>query len=615
MSQQCSVTFQPRSQRVYVLPGTKILEAIARTGRTIDTPCGGKGTCGKCRVQVLDGPAEPTDADRRIFSAQQLAEGWRLACQTAVTADLTVHVPAASYFADQHQILTAAGQPAEELCPSVRKVYVQLDEPSLADNAADLLRLEQATGAVRAEIGLLRDLPALLRAGGFAGTAVVTDHRLIDFEPGDTRTENYGVAVDVGTTTVAASLLELSRGEELAVAAAMNPQVTFGEDVLSRIHHSMQGPAERDGLRQAIRACIAELVDRLCHEAGVKRERIYEIALAGNTTMQHLACGLDVAAMGQVPFVPVCARGLVLPAAEMQIPIHPRAPAYVLPVIGGFVGGDTVAGILVAGLANKDGASLMVDVGTNGEIVVARDGRLWAASAAAGPAFEGARIACGMRAAAGAIEKVVFDDDVRLGVIGQPQPVGLCGSGLIDLAAELLTAGLVTPTGRMLPPDQLPADLPPALRSRVRLGDSGQVEFVLAGRADAQGDVVLTQRDVRELQLAAGAIRAGVAILLRRAGVEAGDVRRVLIAGGFGSFIRRSNAQKLGLFPGDIPHERIRYIGNASLNGAKWVLLSMPARKRAEEAARRTQHVNLSQDPDFQSQFAEAMLFPPPPPR
>ena len=604
---QVRVTFQPRGRAVFVLPGTKMLEAAARAGMTVETPCGGQGTCGKCRVQVTRGACEPGEAERAIFSEDELADGWRLACQASICEEAVVDVPAASLFAARHRIVTETKTGADEdVLPAVRKVYVELAEPSLSDGAADLLRLEQHIGPVQADLPMLRQVGRLLREGGFCGTAVLTDHRLIDFEPGDTTGECYGAAFDVGTTTVVGSLLDLTTGEELGVASAMNPQVRFGDDVLSRIQYAGAGPEQLEELRAAMVGAVNGLLDELCAAAGTPRERIYEASFAGNTTMQHLLSGIDPTQLGRVPFVAAHGRGLMLPAEEVGVAIHPRGSAYVFPVIGGFVGGDTVAGLLATDLADLDGPVMMVDIGTNGEIVLARDGEIWAASTAAGPAFEGARISCGMRAAAGAIEKVVFDGDVRCSVIGDVEPVGLCGSALVDLAAGLLDAGVVTSTGRMLPPDELPADLPDAIRARASLDDAGQPQFALTGDAT----VSITQRDIRELQLAAGAIRAGISILLREASVTAGELKGVYLAGGFGSFIRRSHAQRIGLLPSEIAHEKIQYVGNASLSGARWALASTRARKRAEDLARKAKHVELSQDPNFQMEFAEAMIFP-----
>jgi uncharacterized 2Fe-2S/4Fe-4S cluster protein (DUF4445 family) len=607
------VQFEPHGRTVYVLPGTKVLEAAARAGLTIDTPCGGLGGCGKCRVRLVTGAALPGEADQKAFNAADLEEGWRLACQTAITEDSVVYVPETSLFASRHQILvTSDTQQVEEVQPAVRKVYAALSAPSLQDDVPDLLRLEQVTGPFGADPAVVRTLSRALRDHGFAGTAVFSDHRLIDVEPGDTTAECYGVACDVGTTTLVASLMNLHTGDEAAVVSRMNPQVSFGDDVLSRITHAGGG---REGLAELHRGVAVEIdamISQLCQSAGIARERIYEIVFSGNTTMEHLLCRIDPTQLGLVPFVPVFARGLLWPARDLDVRIHPRGLAYVFPVIGGFVGGDTVAGMLATGLADHEAPALMVDIGTNGEIVLASGGRIWAASTAAGPAFEGARISCGMRATRGAIEKVVISDDVHCSVIDEARPAGLCGSGLIDLGAELLRHSIVTPAGRMLPPGELPPALPENLRRRVRECPEGGIEFVVAFESGDEHApaVTLRERDIRELQLACGAIRAGIAILLKQAGLGIGDLEHVYIAGGFGSFIRRSNAQRTGLLPPEIGHERIRFVGNTSLSGAKWGLLSTAARAQAEDLARRAKHVELSNDVDFAMEFAMAMMFP-----
>ncbi len=606
---QVRVTFQPSGRAVHVLPGTKVVEAAGRAGLTIETPCGGAGVCGKCRVQFSSGACPPNAAERELLDDAHLQAGWRLACQTAICGESTISLPAESLFAAGQQILTASRE-ATEVQPAVRKVHVRLERGEDDSAQADLLLLERKLGPLKVDLPVLGKLPGLLRAGGFTGTAVLTDHRLIDFEPGDTTAACYGVAVDVGTTTLVAALLDLTSGEELAVASAVNPQIKFGDDVLSRIKHAA-GPGGLAQLRSAVAGAVDELAGRLCEQASVRRENIYEVAFAGNTTMQHLLCGIDPASLGQMPFSAACGRGLIVPAGELGIDIHSRGAAYVFPCIGGFVGGDTVAAVLSSGAAELPGPVLLVDIGTNGEIVLACDGRLLAASTAAGPAFEGARISIGMRATAGAIEKVVFDGDVRLSVIGDVAPAGLCGSGLIDLAAELLAAGIVAPAGRLLPPDELPADVPAALRGRVGQDESGRTRFLLADDRDgAAAPLAVTQRDIRELQLAVAAIRAGTAILLRQAGVAGDDLQQVLIAGGFGAFIRRSHAQRIGLLPGHLDHQRMRFIGNASLAGAKWALLSTRLRTEGERLARHAEHVQLHQDGRFQDEFAEAMIFP-----
>ncbi len=336
------------------------------------------------------------------------------------------------------------------------------------------------------------------------------------------------------------------------------------------------------------------------------------MTVAGNTTMQQLFLGVDPSPLGEIPFTPAGGRGLACEAAELGIRIHPRGRAYVLPVIGGFLGGDTVAGLVATDLADAEKPTLFIDIGTNGEIVLAAGGTLRAASTAAGPAFEGARISCGMRGCAGAIEKVIVcDGRLQIGVIGDVPPVGLCGSGLIDAAAELLRHGLLTPEGRLVSPDQLAPGTPPDLAGRLVMHDR-KPAFRLAAEDETadRRPIVLTQQDIRELQLAAGAIRAGVVILLRRAGLDPADLDRVLIGGGFGNFIRRDNAQRIGLLPHQIEHRRIRFMGNTSLAGARLAALSVAARQQAEALARCVEPVDLSTDREFHRVFAESMIFP-----
>ncbi len=608
MTDTIAVTFQPAGKTIHILPGTTILEAAGRVGLTIQTPCGGKGTCGKCRVQITAGADEATGADASAFTADELAAGWRLACANVFSADATIHVPEDSLLSDQHRILTdTAEATSDSIEPAVVKTYVELTEPTLADDHADLFRLQEEIGPVRVDLKLLHVLGQRLREGKYAGTAVVADNHLIDFQPGDTTGACYGVAFDIGTTTVVGSLLDLQTGKELAIESAMNPQVRYGDDVLSRILHAGT-PESLAELNEAILEEINAIITALAKAAGIVIDDIYQLSFAGNTTMEHLLCGIDVAPLGQVPFVPAHARALAFDAAELGLRGHRLAQAYVFPVIGGFVGGDTVGCMVASHMEADEGPTLMVDIGTNGELVLKYNSHLLAASTAAGPAFEGARIQHGMRATNGAIDKIVIDEDVAFSVIGDVTPVGLCGSSLVDLISQLLEVGLIASTGRLLPPDDMPTGVPAAVAARIRLDGDGKVEFLIA--PGDNGDIVLTEKDVREVQLASGSIRAGIGILLKRAGLEPKDLKRVLLAGGFASFIRRSHAQRMGLIPEDIDHEVISYIGNASLTGARWALLSTEVRKRAEALAREATHVELSQDMDFQMAFAEAMMFP-----
>ncbi|MFP4502803.1 MAG: ASKHA domain-containing protein [Candidatus Hydrogenedentota bacterium] len=611
-STSVTVRFSPQGRTVHVLSGSSVIEASARAGLPLETPCGGTGSCGKCGVQFTQGAPAPSASDHAHFDAAALADGWRLACQAHVTESAVVALPERSVFGSDHQILVHAdvhGYGDDMLRLAVVKRHVTLVPPALGDDRPDVTRLEEVVGPVRYDLPLLRVLSQRLRANGFAGTAVLSDGQLVDFEPGDTAGACYGAAFDIGTTTLVCSLIDLRTGAELSVVSRMNPQVRYGDDVLARIQHGSDAPG-REMLHAVIIEAVNAMLDGVCGEADTAREQVYQLSFSGNTTMEHLLCGLDPAPLGRVPFTPAFARGQTFAAASLGVHVHPGAAAYVLPVVGGFVGGDTVAGILISDLNTAGAPVLLIDIGTNGELVLAHEGKLWAASTAAGPAFEGARIASGMRATRGAIEKVVIEDDVVCDVIGGGDALGLCGSGLIDCAAELLRHGIITQNGRLLPPGELPEHLPPALRDRVSAAaDTGDTAFLLAA-APGAGAVVLTQRDVRELQLATGAIRGGINVLLEIAGVQATDIAEVRIAGGFGSFIRRRNAQRIGLLPPGVPRERIRYVGNASLSGARWALLCRDARARAEAIARTCTHVELSRHPEFDMAFAMAMVFP-----
>jgi uncharacterized 2Fe-2S/4Fe-4S cluster protein (DUF4445 family) len=607
------VTFLPAQRTAYVLSGTRLMEAAAQAGIILDQPCGGEGRCGKCRLLIQTPFCEPSEADQRAFSREEIRQGYRLACQLAVSEPMTVFVPPAALLAEKHQILIRAEKISQAAAPEppVLKRYLELPPPQRGADEADLLRLEKFLGPLEIDLTFLQEISRRLRELQFRGTAVIAEGKLIDFQPGNTEAENFVLAFDIGTTTLAAMLLDIGTGAERAVASRLNPQTRFGDDVLSRILFAGENADGLQTLQAAVIQAVNEMIGELCGRAGIDPEGIYALAFSGNTVMQQLLCRMDPSSLGKMPFVPTVAGGLSLSAAELGLHVHPCARAYVFPVVGGFVGGDAVAGILATELTHAAGPTLLVDVGTNGEIVLWAQGKLTAASTAAGPAFEGARISCGMRGSAGAIEKVVIDGRLRFNVIGNVAPLGLCGSGLIDAAAELLRHKVLSAQGKLLTPDQLSGDVLPDLRGRIIL-HQGKVAFLLVSPEEsATGKpLVLTERDFRELQLATGAIRAGTNILLRRAGLKAQDLQEVFIAGGFGNFIRRSNAQRIGLLPGRLEHNQILFRGNTSLAGARLAALSLQGRRLAEQLARRTEHVDLSTDPEFQNAFAEAMIFP-----
>jgi len=609
-SKEVKVTFQPSGRSVFVLPGTLLLEAAGRAGVVLQTPCGGQGTCGKCKVKIVKGACAPSVAAERVLSDEQLGQGYRLACQTYIENPLVIEIPPESRFEATEQILTTHAGESTALRPVVSKRFFRLEAPTSQDAGSDVTRLKVAIGEIKIPFHLLQNLSTFLRAHDWQGTAVLAGNRLAGLEVGDTSKNAYGIAVDLGTTTIVGTLFDLATGEEKAVSSMMNPQVGFGDDVISRISRVRENYGALLEIQQAALKAVNSVIHRLGEEAGLDVRHVYEIVIAGNSTMQQIFCGLDPSALGEVPFVQTFDGALTIPAQALGLAVNPGGEVFVFPQIGGFVGGDTVAGMLAARMDHVQKPTLLVDIGTNGEIVLAHDGKLQATSTAAGPAFEGARIVQGMRATAGAIEKVMIGDDVLVNVIGNTRPVGLCGTALIDAVAELLRKGVIDETGRVLSHDETPAELPDRLRSRLIAMD-GQTHFllVLAEESASGQPIYLWQKDVRELQLATGAIRAGINILLRRVGLEADDLGSVLLAGAFGNFIRRSNARRIGLLP-QIPCGRIHFIGNAASLGAKLALLSADEWDRAECLRRKTEHVDLSLDPEFQMEFGMAMMFP-----
>lgn len=603
------VTFQPSGRSVYAIGGTTVLEAAAYAGLVLQTPCGGSSTCGKCRVRIMAGLTDTTSAGHHLDAAE-LADGWRLACTTRIISEVLVEIPAASMFEPAHQILVDDGGQALAVEPSVTVTALALTPPSHADDRSDLERMEVALGAsLYPDRALFATLPKELRAANWRIRAVHAGGRLLDVLPAQGTADVLGVAFDLGTTTIVGTLLDLNSGDERGVAATMNSQIPLGDDVLTRILRVREKPDGLVELQAAAIHSLNELIATLCRQANVTSKHIYSVTLAGNTTMQEIVAGIDPSALGELPFVPFFTSGLETVASALGLKVNPAAHIYLFPQVGGFVGGDTVAGMLAAAFDRLERPTLLVDIGTNGEIALFTGREILCASTAAGPAFEGARIFQGMRATAGAIEKVlVRDGDIHIHTIGNVPPVGLCGTALIDAVAEMLRHGILDETGRLLTPDELPAGLAAGLRRRISFaGDNGS--FVLTDNTEGCVAVSLRQRDIRELQLASGAIRAGIDTLLLRAGLAPEALDTVMLAGGFGNFIRRNNAQRIGLLP-PLPHERIRFIGNASSMGAKMALLSTRARARAEALRRQAVHIDLSADLNFQAAFGLAMLFP-----
>ncbi|MCD5390532.1 ASKHA domain-containing protein [candidate division NPL-UPA2 bacterium] len=606
---EIKVTFEPGGREVYVLPRTSIIEAAARAGMVIESPCGGNGVCGKCLVEVKEGRSEPTAVEKKIITEKDLKKGIRLACQSKIFGPSHIHIPLNSRFSAQ-RIVTAGLEERKEVKPAVWKVYLDLPKPSLKHQRADLELIRQSLPhEFRADIYIIRRLSQLLRESDFKVTCVFSDTELISVEKGDTFKDNYGLAFDLGTTTVVGTLLDISSGQDLAVSARMNPQVVHGDDVISRINFIK---SEREGLRKIhleMVEVVNEMIEELTGRAGVSRENIYKMTVVGNSTMQHLFLEVSPENLGSIPFSPVIKEGVEVKAKKLGLEINPDGSAFLFPNIAGFVGGDTVSVILASGLFRSEEIKLAVDIGTNGEIVLGNRDRLITASTAAGPAFEGGRISRGMRASPGAIEKVIMDEDVKVNVVGDAAPSGICGSGLIDVMAEMLKIGIIDESGRILSRDQLKGKVSDSILNRIVSGN-GYNHFLLVEEKLTQHNspILITQKDVRELQLAKGAIAAGIKILEKELGIKDEDISQVLLAGAFGNFIRRSNAKRIGLIP-NLPSDRIKFIGNAASSGAKLALLSRDLKEEVESISKETDYIELSARADFQEEFAMAMGF------
>ncbi|HET9104682.1 MAG TPA: ASKHA domain-containing protein [Solirubrobacteraceae bacterium] len=600
--------FLPDGGEVRVPSGTPVFDAASWNGIAIDSTCGGHGTCKKCKVRVVSGDAPISNVDPRAFSPAELREGWRLACRAHAREDLVIEVPplqtrpkAALAGVGRHVILR----------PSVQKRHLVLSEPTMEDQRSDVQRVQDALEDLEpyVTLELLRTLGGTLRRAHFDVTAVVCDQELIELEPGDTTARRFAIAYDLGTTTVVATLLDLDSGQPLAVRSMLNRQQPFGADVITRISATMMDDGALGQLRDRAHETMAELTAEVLAEAEVAATEVYEITVCGNVTMMQLALGIDPEPLSMAPFVVSTHTFPPAHAADFGVTVHPRAPAYVFPSLGAYVGGDIVAGMLATGLTRDRRLRLFIDVGTNSEMALGSVDRVLATAAPAGPAFEAAQIRCGMRAAEGAIEGIrIRDDDISLEVIGDADPVGMCGSGLVDAVAELVSAGLLDHSGRFVP-DEDAAQRWPALSERLtKIGE--ERVFVLAWRGtDPAESVFLSQRDVRELQFAKASIATGWRILLSELGVQESDITQVLLAGSFGAYLTPLSAVRIGLVP-KLALPRIISAGNVAGEGAKIAALSLRERAEAESILREVEYVELSGRQDFNDRFIDELAFP-----
>jgi uncharacterized 2Fe-2S/4Fe-4S cluster protein (DUF4445 family) len=603
------IDLEPIGRRVEIPAGQTVLDAARAAGVEMVAVCGGEGWCYTCVVRPLTGKFSPLSlAEQDGLSAEQLAAGYRLACQAEPLSDVKVEIPPDS-LATQQRLQLEGQEPEHAPAPLVQAVDVTVAPADLEDLRADVTRLQDA---VEADLGtrpvfphsILRDLAPQLRAQDWSVRLGV---RRPDQETrsGEVVTVTrpgaplLGLAVDIGTTKIAAYLVELATGRTLAKAGAVNPQVAYGEDVISRIAYANEHTDGRAVLQARVADTLNRLVAELCAEAGATPAQIADAVIVGNTAMHHLFAGLPVEQLGRAPYVPTLSDPLDVPARDLGLELARGAYVHLPANIAGFVGADHVAMALGAGAWETDRTVVAVDIGTNTEVTVTQGGRIWCCSCASGPAFEGAHIRDGMRAAPGAIERVqIVDGRPRLKTIGDLPPVGICGSGILDAVSELLRTGIVGRKGAI------------AGRAAGVEREGDLLHYVLAapaitghGRA-----VVVTRKDINEIQLAKAAIRVGVDVLLHEAGVGYAAIDAFIVAGAFGTYLDIASTVRTGMFPA-LPLERFKQVGNAAGAGARQMLVSVERRAFAAQRARQVDYVELTIHPEFTRKYMKALYF------
>ena len=633
MTRDPLVFFSPSGRRDRVPEGTTVLEAARRLGVDLDSVCGGRGICGRCAVVALDGSnpklgvvssrdhlTAANDVERRHAEKRgALSEGRRLGCQARIVGDVVLDVPPESQVHRQVVRKRAEAHPID-VDPSIRLHYVEVREPDMHDPSSDVGRLGAALAedwglvAIDADLPVLAGLQRTLRRADWRVTVALRDGRdVVAVFPG-LREAAHGVAVDIGSTTIAAHLCDLASGAVIASAGVMNPQIRYGEDLMSRVSHLMMHPDGAADLTEAVRGALRGLIDTVAREAGLAAADILDVTLVGNPIMHHLVFGIDPSELGGAPFALAVDGGLSVPARDLGLALAPGARVFALPLIAGHVGADTAAVVLAEGPHLSEDLRLLVDVGTNAEIVLGNRDRLLACSSPTGPAFEGAQISCGQRAAPGAVERVRIDPETlepRFKVIGcdlwSDDPgfaeatratgvTGVCGSGIVEAVAEMRLAGLVTPDGVV--------DGGLASRTRRLEPDGRTFAWVLH---DGEPRLRITQADIRAIQLAKAALHAGIRLLMDRWGTATVD--RIGLAGAFGSHIDPTYAMILGLLP-DCPLDRVVSVGNAAGTGARIALLDRKARAEIEAVVRRIEKIETALEPSFQDRFVAAMAIP-----
>jgi len=612
MERIITVTFEPEGRRVRVPCETSIFHAATEAGIVIRTECGGEGTCGKCRIIVNNKRAvnEVTDTGKTHLSTEEIDSGCRLACRTILRQDVTVMVPEESRIGARKIQISGMERPVQ-LNPSVKKLHIVLSKPTLSDVRPDFQRLldhlgnVQGLGALEIDNELLRKLPDVLRDANWDVTiAIWNDCKIVAADAGDTSDKLLGLAVDIGTSKIVGYVVDLMTGETLGIGSIENPQIMHGEDVISRITFAMASGEKLQTLQKLAVEGVNDVLHEACTQASVDPNDIHEMVVAGNTAMHHFLLAIQPKYLALSPYTPAVRGSINAKARELGIKIHRNGIVHVLPIIAGFVGADAVGDVLSSGIHESNELSLLLDIGTNTEVFVGNTEDILSCSCASGPAFEGAHIKHGMKAVTGAIEQVHIDPDtyeVEYKTIGDVKPVGLCGSAMVDVVAGLLKGGLINNHGRLSSEVKI---------SRLKTANN-MPEFVLAWENETatRKEIAVTQKDINEIQLAKAAMFTGCSILMKRKGMKRENLDRVLIAGAFGNYINPENAKLIGLVP-DVQTEKIEFVGNTAVTGAKMALVSKEAREIAETLSKRVRYLELAIDPDFSREFASALVIP-----
>jgi len=600
-----SIKIMPTNHKIRVKKGSYLIDVLYEHGFIIPSSCGKRGICGKCLVEI-----EYT-SESNEESVEEKSHLFVNSCQFIIEKDITVYLPQMQI--DKQKEIYKYKKPYQikvetNINPNIQVLKINVEREEIKKSKSYLDYFFNLVAKKNVSIEVLKKIACVKNDVNKSYNLICSNQQIIDIKSEDKFNGIFGIAIDLGTTSIAIELIDLMSGKNVGDISELNPQILYGDDVISRISYAIQSKENIKLMQKSVISGINNLIEQLIEKIGITQNDIYDVVVAGNTTMIHLLLGIDPDSLGEYPFTPTFISSLAIPAKEIGMHTHPEAQMYIYPAIGGFVGGDITAGLLAINAMKQENPFLFVDLGTNGEIVVSKQEHLFATSTAVGPAFEGVRIQCGMRASIGAIERITINsEDIDIKVIGNIEPVGICGSALIDLLAILLRLKIVNTSGRMLLESVNNPNIPEKIRKRVKTNNSDVIFEVFHGK---NKKIFLSSRDVRQLQLSCSAIKCGIKLLAKEAAIELQTIKKVYIAGTFGFYLDKKNLKTIGIIPDEINEEKIDFVGNSSLAGAKYALINKNLRSSIEEISRKIKHIDLSTIPEFEEEFAMSTFFP-----